>query len=81
LREAHSRRFVAADAPLFSLLWYRLPVRRTSHPSGSRRIDVSFANQTSAPGTLRAPENRRFPAVSKRVQRTDHMAPSRVHLS
>jgi hypothetical protein len=27
------------------------PVRRTSHPSGSRRIDLSRPRQTSAPGT------------------------------
>src|SRR5437763_4185313 len=56
------------------------PMRRTSHPSGSRPRDVSLLRQTSAPGIVDAPENPRFPAVSKHVQRTDHMAPSRVHL-
>ncbi len=53
-------------------------VRRTTHPSGSRPLDVSLPSQTSAPGTLRAPENRRFPPVSNRVSCTDRMAPSRV---
>ena len=56
------------------------PMRRTSHPSGSRPRDVSLVCQTSAPGIFDAPENPRFPAVSNRVQRTDRMAPSRVHL-
>jgi hypothetical protein len=55
-------------------------LRRTTHPSGSRPLDVSLPSQTSAPGTIRAPENRRFPPVSNRVSRTDHMAPSRVQL-
>jgi hypothetical protein len=55
-------------------------VRRTSHPSGSRPRDVSRLRQTSAPGTFNAPENPRFPAVSNRVQRTDVVAPSWVHL-
>src|SRR5438067_3217808 len=56
------------------------PMRRTSHPSGSRPLDVSLLSQTSAPGIFDAPENPRFPAVSNRVQRTDSMAPSRVQL-
>ena len=56
------------------------PLRRTSHPSGSRRIDVSRSRQASAPGTIRAPENPRFPAVSNRIHLTDVMAPSRVQL-
>src|SRR6266478_7376864 len=56
------------------------PMRRTSHPSGSRPLDVSLRRQTSAPGIVAAPENPRFPAVSNRVQRTDSMAPSRVQL-
>jgi hypothetical protein len=55
-------------------------MRRTSHPSGSRPRDVSLLRQTSAPGIVDAPENPRFPTVSNRVQRTDSMAPSRVHL-
>src|SRR5918911_4876244 len=56
------------------------PMRRTSHPSGSRPRDVSLLRQTSAPGIVDAPENPRFPAVSNRVQRTDRLAPSRVQL-
>jgi len=56
------------------------PMRRTSHPSGSRPRDVSLWCQTSAPGIVDAPENPRFPVVSNRVQCTDHVAPSRVHL-
>ena len=56
------------------------PMRRTSHPSGSRPLNVSLLSQTSAPGIVNAPENPRFPAVSNRVQCTDNMAPSRVHL-
>jgi len=56
------------------------PIRRTSHPSGSRPHDVSLVRQTSAPGIGDAPENPRFPAVSKHVQRTARLAPSRVHL-
>src|SRR4030095_2653741 len=56
------------------------PMRRTSHPSGSRPRDVSQLRQTSAPGIVDAPENPRFPAVSNRVQRTDHLAPLRVQL-
>jgi len=32
------------------------------------------------PWHLHAPENPRFPTVSNSVQRTDHMAPSRVQL-
>src|SRR5262249_58868873 len=51
------------------------PMRRTSHPSGSRPRDVSRLRQTSAPGIVDAPENPRFPAVSNRVQRPDRMAP------
>ena len=51
------------------------PMRRTSHPSGSRPLDVSLPGQTSAPGIVNAPENPRFPAVSKRVQRTDTWLP------
>ena len=61
--------------------WCRLCGRRTIHPSGSRPLDVSLLRQTSAPGTSRAPENPRFPAVSNRVPLTDAMAPSRVHVS
>ena len=56
------------------------PIRRTSHPSGSRPRDVPLCRQTSAPGIFDAPENPRFPAMSNRVQRTDRMAPSRVQL-
>src|SRR4029450_4767611 len=56
------------------------PMRRTSHPSGSRPLNVSLLRQTSAPGIVDAPENPRFPAVSNRIQRTDRMAPSRVQL-
>jgi len=73
-------RLVISDASVFSLLWRRLPLRRTSHPSGSRLLDVSRSCQTSAPGTIRAPENPRFPAASNRVHLTDVMAPSRVQL-
>jgi hypothetical protein len=65
--------------PVF-LVVVSAPMRRTSHPSGSRLLDVSRQRQTSAPGTLRAPENPRFPAVSKRVPRTDSVVPSRVQL-
>src|SRR4029453_18049084 len=43
------------------------PMRRTSHPSGSRPLDVSLRRQTSTPGIFDAPENPRFPAVSNRV--------------
>jgi len=60
------------------IAWRRLLLRRTSHPSGSRLLDASLPSQTSAPGTLRAPENPRFPAASKRIYLTDDMAPSRV---
>jgi len=56
------------------------PMRRTSHPSGSRPRDVLLCRQTSAPGIVDAPENPRGPAMSNRVQRTDRMAPSRVQL-
>src|SRR5712664_261956 len=73
-------RLVISDASVFSSLWRRLPLRRTSHPSGSRLLDVSRSCQTSAPGTIRAPENPRFPAASNRVHLTDVMAPSRVQL-
>jgi len=55
-------------------------MRRTSHPSGARPRDVAQRRQTSAPGIVDAPENPRCPAVSKRVQRPDHMAPVRVQL-
>src|SRR5919197_1476706 len=51
------------------------PMRRTSHPSGSRPRDVSLVRHTSAPGIVDAPENPRFPAVSNRVQRTDTWLP------
>ena len=73
-------RLVISDASVFSLLWRRLPLRRTSHPSGSRLLDVSCSCQTSAPGTIRAPENPRFPAASNRGHLTDVLAPSRVQL-
>src|SRR6266446_10782722 len=33
-------------------------------PIGIKAPDVSLESQTSAPGTVRAPENRRFPAGS-----------------
>jgi len=57
-----------------------VPMRRTSHPSGSRPRDASLCRQTSAPGICDAPENPRFPVMSNRVQRTERMAPSRVQL-
>jgi len=60
------------------IAWRRLLLRRTSHPSGSRLLDASLPSQTSAPGTIRAPENPRFPAASKQIHLTDDMAPSRV---
>jgi hypothetical protein len=60
------------------IAWRRLLLRRTSHPSGSRLLDASLPGQTSAPGTIRAPENPRFPAASKRIHLTDDLAPSRV---
>ncbi len=47
-------------------------------PIGIKAPDVSLSSQTSAPGTVRAPENRRFPAGSTGVQRTDHVASSWV---
>jgi hypothetical protein len=72
--------FVISDASVFSLLWRRLVLRRTSHPSGSRLIDVSRSRQTSAPGTVRAPETPRCPAGANRIHRTAVMAPSRVQL-
>jgi hypothetical protein len=56
------RRRIPVFFRMVSAVW-----RRTIHPSGSRPRDVSLARQTSAPGTCRAPENRRFPAVSNRV--------------
>ena len=40
--------------------------------------DVSLLSQTSAPGTVGAPENRQFPALSKRLLLTNAMAPMRV---
>src|SRR5215475_15054669 len=43
------------------------PMRRTSHPSGSRPHDVSLVRQTSAPGIADAPENLRFATVANRV--------------
>src|SRR6266699_4916455 len=55
-------------------------MRRTSHPSGSRPLDVSLLGQTSAPGVVDDPENPRFPPVSNRLQRTESMSPSRVQL-
>src|SRR4029453_11267832 len=67
----HPRR-VAADASLFSLSWCRPCGRRTKHPSGSRRLDVSPPGQTSAPGIFYAPENRQFPAASKHVLHNCH---------
>src|SRR5436309_10604123 len=71
-------RCVATDASLFSCAWCRPCGGRTKHPSGSRLLDVSLASQTSAPGIFHAPENRQFPAASKRVPLTNGMAPSRV---
>jgi hypothetical protein len=73
-------RLVAVDASRFSCVWCRLCRRRTIHPSGSRPLDVSPSGQTSAPGTWRAPANRRCPAVSHRRLRTNVMAPWRVPL-
>src|SRR5215468_10877598 len=71
---AYARRRIRVFIPVVSAL-----MRRTSHPSGSRPRDVSRPRQTSAPGIVDAPENPRFPAVSNCVQRTDPLAPSRVH--
>ena len=71
---AYARRRIRVFIPAVSAL-----MRRTSHPSGSRPHDVSQSRQTSAPGIVDAPENPRFPAVSNCVQRTDPLAPSRVH--
>ena len=71
-------RLVASDASLFSFTWCRLVWRRTIHPSGSRRLDVSPPGQTSAPGIFDAPENRRSPAASNRMRCTNAMAPLRL---
>ena len=69
------RRRIRVFIPVASTL-----MRRTSHPSGSRPRDVSRLRQTSAPGIGDTPENPRCPAVSNHVQRTDRLAPLRVHL-
>ena len=79
-RSAHSTpigycRRIRVFIPVASAL-----MRRTSHPSGSRSLDVSLLRQTSTPSICDAPENPRFPVVSNRVQRTDRVAPSRVQL-
>ena len=71
---AYARRRIRVFIPAVSAL-----MRRTSHPSGSRPRDVSQSRQTSAPGIVDAPENPRCPTVSNCVQRTDPLAPSRVH--
>ena len=42
-----------------------VPMRRTSHPSGSRPRDASLCRQTSAPGIVGCP---RKPSVPYRVQ-------------
>jgi hypothetical protein len=77
LGELHPR-LVASDTSLFSFAWCQLCGRRTKHPSRSRPRDVSPAGQTSAPGIVHAPENRRYPAASNRVPLTNAMAPLRV---
>ena len=53
----HIPGFVASDVPSVFLVVVSVTLRRTSHPSGSRLMDVSLLRQTSAPGTRRAPEN------------------------
>jgi hypothetical protein len=72
-----SRLVVADRIPVFlrvvSVVW-------TPHqaPSRIKASDVSLPRQTSAPGTVGAPENRQFPTMSNRLLRTDALAPLRV---
>ena len=70
-------RRVAADASLFSRFWCR-PRGAAPHTHQAQGRDGWLKSQPSAPGTLCAPENRRCPAASNRVPRTDHVVPSRV---
>jgi len=70
-------RRVAADASLFSCFWCR-PRGAAPHTHQDQGRDGWLKSQPSAPGTLCAPENRRCPAASNCVPRTDHVVPSRV---
>jgi len=48
-------------------------------PIRIKTSDVSLPHQTSAPGTVSAPENRQFPTMSKHRLLTDAMARSPTH--
>jgi hypothetical protein len=76
---SHSR-FAVLPAPVSSTVLVSIAVwRRTRHPSGSRLVEVSPVGQTSAPGTYRAPENPRYPAVSNRDDHSSCGSPKWVH--
>lgn len=73
-------RFAVSPAPVSSAIVMSLALwRRTRHPSGSRLVEVSPVGQTSAPGTYRAPENPRYPAVSNRDKHSACGSPIGVH--
>jgi hypothetical protein len=77
---ASRSRFAVSPAPVSSAVSVSIaPWRRTRHPSGSRLVEVSPLGQTSAPGTHRAPENPRYPAVSNRDDHNSYGSPKGVH--
>jgi hypothetical protein len=67
------RRRIPVFLRMVSVMWapHQAPIR-------IKVSDVSLPSQTSAPGTVSAPENRPFPPVSNRLLLTDAMAPVQV---
>ena len=74
-------RFAVSPAPVSSAVVMSLALwRRTRHPSGSRRMmDARLVARHPAPGTSRAPENPRYPAVSNRDKHSACGSPIGVH--
>src|SRR5215510_11722952 len=63
------RRRIPVFLRVVSVVWapHQAPIR-------IKASDVSLSHQTSAPGTVGAPENHPFPTMSTRLLRTDVMA-------
>jgi hypothetical protein len=80
-RMAPRCRLVVSPAPVSSIVVMSLALwRRTRHPSGSRRMmDARLVARHPAPGTSRAPENPRYPAVSNRDKHNACGSPTGVH--
>ncbi len=62
-----------SDASMFSLVLVVIASqRRTTHPSGSRLVEKLALRPAPCPWHICAPENHRYPAVSKREDHTGY---------